>query len=547
VAVALAAVAYLGALDNPFVYDDRDTVVANESLRSGSVHYILGYSLFRPVVNVSYAADYAVWGLRPFGFHLTNLALHLLVVALFYGVVWRLVDDRNAVGPRALPAWPAATAAAILWGVHPLLTEAVAYVSGRSELLSAAGTLAALLWWRSGMLSGRAGSLVLGTFAFLLAIAAKETAAAAPVVLLAWDRLLMPDRGRRWRMLRVHAPLLAFVAMAGIARLWVLLSAEAPLLRGPWENLLLQARVIPRYAMLTFAPLGQTIMHGVTFPNGPADLLSLVLLGAMAAGACLAWRLRGSEPLVPFGILWFLLLLLPSSSVIALREPMAEHRAYLASAGLVVLAVAATFRSARVGGSLGAGVVGAIGVALALLTMSRVDVWADPVRLWEEAARRAPEMWEPHYSLGDALREQNRCGEAVTAYRRVVALRPNHRDAQNNLGICLAQLGRRDEAREAFEASLRADPSFARGHTNLGNLALVEGDLARARRHFLDAIEADSANVTARRQLIAISEVRGEFADAVKYCHELAGVIGMVPELTACIARNEAKLRAAER
>ena len=139
----LAAVVYVNALHNPFVYDDVDTVTANPSLVDlSNVRFVLLYSLYRPVVNVSYAIDRAVWGVAPFGFHLTNVALHALVVVLFYAFCRRAFrDERPADGQRA--RWPA-FAAASLYGVHPMMTEAAGYVSGRSEVLCAAGFLAAL-------------------------------------------------------------------------------------------------------------------------------------------------------------------------------------------------------------------------------------------------------------------------------------------------------------------------------------------------------------------------------------------------------------------
>ena len=113
----LAAVVYVNALHNPFVYDDVDTVTANPSLVDlSNVRFVLLYSLYRPVVNVSYAIDRAIWGVAPFGFHLTNVALHALVVVLFYAFCRRAFrDERPADGQRA--RWPA-FAAASLYGVH---------------------------------------------------------------------------------------------------------------------------------------------------------------------------------------------------------------------------------------------------------------------------------------------------------------------------------------------------------------------------------------------------------------------------------------------
>jgi hypothetical protein len=148
---------YANALDNPFVYDDRDTVVSNPSLVDlANVEFILVYSPFRPLLNASYALDRRLWDYRPFGYHLTNVALHALaVVLLFHLLIAGLTDSRSrgrsgrdSRGADATDAIPwAAFIGAAIFAVHPLMTEAVAYISGRSEALCAAPRRAAS--WRS--------------------------------------------------------------------------------------------------------------------------------------------------------------------------------------------------------------------------------------------------------------------------------------------------------------------------------------------------------------------------------------------------------------
>jgi hypothetical protein len=148
-AALLACLAYFNALNNPFVYDDRNTVVANPSLVDlSNVKFLFLYTPFRPIVNLSYAFDRWLWGYQPPGFHLTNIALHALVVVLLCVWVRRLLSDAGMMLGRDAGAF----AAAALFAVHPMQTEAVAYVSGRSELLCAAWFVAALLAAREAIL-----------------------------------------------------------------------------------------------------------------------------------------------------------------------------------------------------------------------------------------------------------------------------------------------------------------------------------------------------------------------------------------------------------
>ena len=134
-AALLGGLVYLNALHNPFVYDDYHTVVANASITDlTNVRAIVLGALTRPIVNFSYAVDRAIWGPRPFGFHVTNVLLHMLNVVLLFQLARQLGKDTLA-----------AFAAAALFAVHPMMTEAVGYISGRSEVLCATFFLLALM------------------------------------------------------------------------------------------------------------------------------------------------------------------------------------------------------------------------------------------------------------------------------------------------------------------------------------------------------------------------------------------------------------------
>ena len=147
----LAGLVYLNALHNPFIYDDHQVVVDNPSIRHlFDLRFIVLYRVTRPFVNLSYAIDRAVWGPQPFGFHATNVLLHMLNVALLFQLARRLADDRAARSMTSSPV--VAFAAATLFAVHPLMTEAVGYISGRAEVLCATffllGLLCARRWMR---------------------------------------------------------------------------------------------------------------------------------------------------------------------------------------------------------------------------------------------------------------------------------------------------------------------------------------------------------------------------------------------------------------
>jgi tetratricopeptide (TPR) repeat protein len=193
---------------------------------------------------------------------------------------------------------------------------------------------------------------------------------------------------------------------------------------------------------------------------------------------------RRRQPLAAFGMLWFLLILLPSSAI-PLPELAAEHRTYLASAGLF-LALAACLAQGLHALALpparaqALAWIGALSLLAALsgLTVARNRVWGDPVRLWTDATRNAPRVFAPHYQLARALHESGDCAAALAHYERAVELVPDSLDARNNLGICLAQTGRLEDARRAFLETLERDPRYPRARNNLRTLAELEASEA---------------------------------------------------------------------
>lgn len=546
VAAALACAAYLNALDNPFVYDDHDTVIANRSLADlSNIRFILVYSPFRPLVNASYALDRWLWGYRPLGYHLTNIGLHVAAVVLLYAWIRRLLSDTGSARYASLAAFTGAA----LFAVHPLQTEAVAYVSGRSELMCAVWFIAALLLARDAIFSGNRVRGAVAAACGVLAIASKETGLVLPLVFLAYDWLLRPDddAARRRRLWRVIVPVFALFAAMAVYRFMTLPGILGGSVMAPVLNGMTQATVIWRYAGLLAWPAGQSIMHAVHRVTSVLDPLSWVALAALVLASAAAFRLRKSYPVISFGIVWFLIVLAPSSSVVPLREGMAEHRVYLASAGIFIAVAASMGRwlerdpgpSPLVRRAL-AGAVCVVLTMLCALTVMRNRVWSNPVALWAEASLHAEGMWEPHYALADSLREAGDCGAAVPEYRKVVTLQPAHRDAHTNLGICLAQTGKLEEAEEAFRRVLEIDPAFPRGYTNLGALALVAGDTTRARDYYREAIAQDPGNVLARMQLASLYEnTFHDYHAAARMCGEARLLAPSTPGVAECVERNQ--------
>jgi hypothetical protein len=469
-AAALAAVlVYLNALHNPFLYDDYRTVAANRSLESvGNWRAILLHDVARPLVNVTYALDFAVGGSTPSVFHSTNVLLHAVNVVLLFVLATRLgASNRLTVG---------GTAAALL-AVHPMMTEAVGYISGRPELLCGLFLLLALMSGRA-WLGGPTRWAIPTVLCWGAAGLSKETGVMFPVLLFAFDRLVWTtdDPSRRRRLRRVHLPLAVVAAAVVAARMVLLLRVEQPAGAAVhWPYLLIAVDVVWRYVGLLVVPHGQTIFHvvdrvGLLTPRG---ILDVVL--SVAAVASVA-RLRRAAPAAAFGLVWFFTLLVPSSVLIALDvgEPMAEHRVYAASFGLFVAAgvgVAALWRRVAAEPRLVRTAAAACGVlvliAFAADTVVRNAMWASGVALWSEAAAFAPAHYRPRLLLGEALHDDGRRDEAADQFALAIRLRPSNPTGYVRLGQCLAERGEIDRARGLFEEALRLDPADAAARQSL--------------------------------------------------------------------------------
>ncbi len=494
-AAVVAVLVYLTALHNPFVYDDYHTVVANPSIEHlGNLRGIVLHDVTRPLVNLSYAIDRRVWGPAPFGFHLTNLLLHAVDVMLLFTLARRLCETKGDADPMAPIVM--AFAAAILLAVHPMMTEAVGYVSGRSEVLCGAffllAMMAGLRWLRDGGAAWAFATVAL----WAAALASKEIGAMFPFALACCDEFVnhpgRDDRLRRWR--KVHGPLIGFAVAAALVRVAILTRIESPgraLIHWPYALVALD--VIRQYAVLLVSPRNQTIFHSVAPIDGLATRAGLIAISSVAGMLWVAWRLRRTAGVAGFGVLWFVLLLVPGAALTTLDvgEPMAEHRVYLASCGLFLAAGDGVGRlrawSVQTGASargIVPGVLSLIVFAFGAQTLARNAVWRAPSSLWRESVDLAPTHFRPRLLLGEALQDEGKRDEAMSEYKAAIQLRPRDPTAYVKLAAVLVTIGRTSEARELYSRALELDP-----HDETPRRAL----------RFLDRLERPHGNDGARR------------------------------------------------
>jgi len=487
-----------------------------------------------------------------------RVLLHVVNVVLFFELARRLFGDR-AAQPQAVasPTHPlvAPFVAAALFAVHPMMTEAVGYISARSEVLCATFFLLAVLSARRWMLGGPAAWWWLTAGLWVAALLSKEIAVMLPFVLFGYDRWILGgtpvERQRRRQKLLV--PFAAIAIAAGLVRGAVFIFLEHPgeqLLN--WPRAYGQLTVLVRYVALLVLPRGQAVFHDVVSPKSLFDAPALLGLLAIILLIGLAGRLRRSFGVASLGAVWFLLLLVPSSLLVAMNQGdgMSEHRVYLASCGLFMAAGAGVaWLIAHLSGSgraltwLAGAAVGLELLSLAGATVLRNAVWADPVALWREASDQAPESWIPRTALGEALHEAGRHQEAIATYKIAVRLRPDEPFGYLKLGMCLAELRRFDEATQTFQELQLRVPGSTMVPIGRGVVAMMAGKADIARVHFRDAIRMDPRDVMARQWQAMLEEViANNPAEALRLCTEVQKIAPATLGNDACIARNRARI-----
>lgn len=476
---AVVIAVYAVSLHNGFVFDDLDLVVGDPLIqRLGDVKLLFA-NAYRPLRTLTYAVDYAVWGLNPMGFRITNIAIHVLNCALALFVARKLTG-----GARI-----AALAATLLFALHPVQVESVAYISGRRDVLFALFYLAAFLAFirfrEATTRAAQLGWLAATGVGFVLSLLSKEMAASFPVACLLWDvfRATEPAEGERprvgtilQRLVRQGAVLygVGVVALALFAYYTIFIRHATTRLGESVEfwggSLLDNTLTVPltyaHYVRLTVWPVTLAAQYYGAFDpaagfTDPRVVPALLLLVGLAA-ASLYLMARTSFRVAGFGIAWFLVTLLPASQIIPHHEIVADHYLYLplVGVGLGIADVLRRFERDEALQRWRTVAVGAVAVVLVLLTVRTVlreRDWRDEPTLWEATYKAVPESPRAAYNYALVLTNRGAHQQAIPYYQQAIAADPTFVKAYFNLASTYAGLGRIDEARAVYKAALGSD------------------------------------------------------------------------------------------
>lgn len=504
---------YANSFNNEFFWDDDDSIVDNayikdwkhfpdfftENLIAGSGQ-ISNY--YRPVLLISFALDYHIWGLNTLGFHFTNTILHILCAWMIFLVFARLTSFN---GKRETPGRVAAFFAALLFLVHPLQTEAVTYVAGRADPLSSFFSLLSLWFFldfrSAGSKNKRRSGFVLCLLFFIAGILTKEQVILMPLIFLSVDAFFFVNGPWKNRFLAVlkrnWIPL--FISLIYFLIHFTLLDFKGDMSfetgnelydSSVWSRLFTFCLVMFSYFRLLFLPFG---LHMARQVQTIASLFSwpvisfLILLSVIAWVGVKTWK---KDKFISFGFLWFFIILLPRTNIISINRPMYEHWLYLPMVGFWLALVSLVLfirdslnkqRAKQCFNIVFTAIFIFLLVGFSFLTIKRNIDWKDPITFYNKNLEYTPDSVIQLNNLGKAYDEKGYTQKAISQYRRAIEIKDKYPQVHYNLANTLIRAGEREKAIEEYKKAINMS-NFSPAYINLINLYSATGENKKAEK-----------------------------------------------------------------
>ena len=603
--VALTVGALYPIVQNQFInWDDYKNIVENPyyrglgwtNLRWMFTTFHMGH--YQPLTWLTLGIDYLIWGLSPVGYHLTNLLLHCANAVLLYFLALRLFRLVNAglTGHEHSLLPLAAGFSALLFSIHPLRVESVAWATERRDALAGFFFLLSILCYLKAVTTGKNGLrdwrwIFISLGAYALSLLSKASAMTLPLVLLVLDvyplRRLGPKGWFSPESRKVWQEKVLFLLLASGAGIVALIAQHQAKAVRSLEQYDMVSRILQSlygagfYLWKTVLPFSLSPLYEVPLTPDPWRW-SFLLSGLVVIGITTALFVnRKHWPAIFASWIVYVILLLPTSGI-AQSGPqlVADRYSYFSCIVWAVVAGGVMYRLWQLGQTrsvsplLCASITVCAGLALVglgAMTWKQTQVWHDSERLWRHALSIDGQSSFAHNNLGNALADQERLEEAIDQFQKAIQLNPNDADAAYNLGNAWARQGsfeaavkqlqqalqmdpdnamaaydlgnvrarqgRFDEAIGDFELALRIDPGLAKAHYNLGSLLGKQGKLNEAVEQYQKALQIDASYVRAYYGLGTALTTQGQLDRAIDSFQAGLRVQPNVPELHDGLAR----------
>lgn len=480
--VLLGAIAYSNSFSNSFHYfDDIDSIVKNPFIRNiADLRAIWDYWPTRFVTYLSLAVNYRLDGLNVFGYHLFNLAAHILsAVSLWWLVLLTFETPSMKKDSIASRTGVIAFFTAAIFLLHPVQTQPVNYIIQRATILAAFFYITSVAFYAKARLEStkRPVSRAWTTYYALSLLCAamsffsKEISVSLPAVIILYEFFFFEGKDKfRWKYVLAFPGALIIsisaVAAAG-SRNFIEMCSAGPARAGisVGHYFLTELTVITTYLRLLFLPLNLNFDYdfrvSTSFFSVPVVSSALFIFVILVGGIIIFKRYR----LISFCLFWFFITLLPESSVIPLRDVIFEHRLYLPLAGFGLFLAAGLFyffkgRRAKIA----VAILSVLIVVYAAATYERNKAWKDELTLWNDTVGESPNKARPYLNRGNAYGKKGDHDRALADFDKAVQLNPDYAEAYYNRAVAYFYKGDYEKAREnvrkAEALGYKADPDF---------------------------------------------------------------------------------------
>ncbi len=473
-----------------------------------------------PLTLLTFLVDYQLYGMNPGGYHVTNLLLHIVNTLLLF------LFFRRATGA----IWPSALVA-MLFAIHPLHVESVAWVTERKDVLSTLFWILTMLAYARYAKHPGLNRYATVIFLFVAGLTAKPMLVTLPFVLLALDywplgRFRCEGGARSSRILEIlkkriveKIPLMIIALSASLVTFWfqkkigAVASLEAISLGTRIANTLV---AYTGYIQDMFWPANLAVIypHPGVLPLWMPLISCLILTGITLL---VLWK-SAACPFLLTGWFWYILTLVPVSGLVVIGpHATADRYTYVPLIGLFVMIAWGGAAVMRRGPVLKIGFTSlTIIVLAAFIVVARMQVktWADSVSLFEHTVNATENNYVAHLNLGSAYDNRGRNAEALLQYKKALKFKPENAKVHNNIGIILLEAGKHLDAIRSFKIVLEIDPTMSRTHNNLGNAYLQQKETRQAVIHYREALQLNPYDKRTHNGLGVALLLRGRDAEA---------------------------------
>src|SRR3989338_3307423 len=549
--IFISFLVYLNALRNGFVWDDMVLIADNEGINKwgcfwenfvrdffdttdDTIEFKYGY--YRPIISFSYMIDYAVWGLKPWGFHLSNIIFHTVSCILVYSIFNSLFNNHTI-----------SIITSLLFACHPIHTESVTWISGRTDIIAAMFFLSAFYLYQKAIhslpinekncslnspevlkLFLKHGKIfyVCSIILFALAMLCKEMVATLPFLLIAYTHYFagLRNRGQFKISLLLSTPYFFVILLYGGIRFIILgihtvVNPGGEEMRGFYPTTLSFTKTIFIYLFKLIYPahLSAYIQNPMSFSiTEPTIILSI--FGVAVLIFLIVW-LKKRWAGMSFLILFYLVTLLPLSNFIRISAPWdmgfvtAERFLYIPSlgfCGIISVLLTNAWKTLKCSFSILEYVTILLFIALLIFysgrTLSRNRDWIDENTFFSKTLKEAPNAALLHHAIGTIYSKNGLFDQAIAAFKEAIKINPEYIQSHFNLGTMYYQKGMLTDASNEFKKVLKLNKKYVKAHNNLGIIYAGNGQLHEAISEFEEALKYDSHNEKARNNLAIIKE-----------------------------------------